>query len=646
MIHQFAELGRYYQDREGVGTDKSGRLAQFTQDPSQKFRTTKMVLLVFSSSGFVRAEVDEFDESKRLRYLYRAGPPNGFDAAATTSLQAVKKDASGKFDSNFAAALRKKLARLGRSTEDTKANAKSAPEWEKQALDNSLRFLQYASNPSNDRLPGATWNRMLSAVKACHAPDSKQAAILSIGWADDSDSIRRVGDFEAFRASLVRHGEKAASGSKAKGKAAEIAGMGQCCVCGQKDVEVLGKLKVFQPPLFTLDKPGSVSGGFAMSDAWKNFPVCRECCEKVDFAQERVKKHLTFDYYSKFKYLFLPLPVRPEPTFAYELMDRLISARVNKAAAKRLTQAEDELFYIVAEEENNRLQVDLLFYQPDMQSFRPAMYISGLLPSRFRELFAAKDRVDSHPWLNEPSPAGFTKEKFTFGSFSKVFPQAHGGSKFDDDFMSATRAALELRPFRVERMLQCGMRWVRQDYRDGKGNLWHFRLADLFRSILFFDHLLDSQTRSDNLMTVDFGDSPQAGRVRTVLEQANGKLKSDSVAQAAFLVGACCSRIEAIQHRTRGASPFEGKLKGFRLNQADVQGLFVAAKDKAKAYAEEKFSGLLECAAAALAATPEQWRLSPEEVSYFFAIGHALRPRLAGEKESSDESPQDNADNQ
>lgn len=139
-------------------------------------------------------------------------------------------------------------------------------------------------------------------------------------------------------------------------------------------------------------------------------------------------------------------------------------------------------------------------------------------------------------------------------------------------------------------------------------------------------------------MNIDYGASEQAERVRAVLGQAGGKLHTNLGAQAAFLVGACCSRIEEIQKHARGTdtAPFAGKLKGFRLNQSDVQSLFVAAKDKAKAYGadeEKKVSGLLECAAAALAATPDLWPLFPDEVSYFFALGHALRPRFAKDTE-------------
>lgn len=140
-------------------------------------------------------------------------------------------------------------------------------------------------------------------------------------------------------------------------------------------------------------------------------------------------------------------------------------------------------------------------------------------------------------------------------------------------------------------------------------------------------------------MNVDYGESEQAQRVRAVLNQASGSLQTDAATQAAFLVGACCSRIETIQTHLRGSSPFAGKLKGFRLNQADVHNLFVAAKDKAKAYGpdeEKKVNGLLGCAASALAAASDRWPLSPAEVSYFFALGHALRSRFAKEAAESE----------
>ena len=89
-------------------------------------------------------------------------------------------------------------------------------------------------------------------------------------------------------------------------------GTGECSICGVENTEVSGLLQIPQFKFYTLDKPGSVSGGFDPTMAWRNFPACRECAEKIDFAGERVKKELAFDYYG-FKYLFLPSTVQASP---------------------------------------------------------------------------------------------------------------------------------------------------------------------------------------------------------------------------------------------------------------------------------------------------------------------------------------------
>lgn len=631
MIHQFVELGQYYREREGIGTSSEDQLRLYAHDPAQKFRTNTVLLLVFSSEGFQRVQVEQYDNTKRLMYLYRPGPPNGWDATPTSGLRQVKGKTQPEFDIAFTDEVRKKLARLGNSVADALQCGADLPSEEKRCLEKVRDCLLAAAEHS--KADQAKLSMIVKETLDLLPPQTRkhvihsQDAIISMSWQTNTRHLKRVGDFITFQQSLIRQGSQSASTKKGTG---EVKGTGQCSICGKPNTQVSGLLQIPNFKVYTLDKPGSVSGGFDPSHAWQNFPACQECCDRVDFAGERVKKNLSFDYYG-FKYLFLPCPVQPEQTSAYDFLDGLTNARLSRSAIRRLTDAEDEILYVVAQE-NNVLQVDLLFYQPDPQSFRPALYVAGLLPTRFRRLFEAKDRVDDHAWFKEPSPKSFTKEQFTFGSLRNTL------AGFDDDFLAATRAALELRQFSRTRLLQIGMRWVQQDYRDGKA--WQFRLARLLQSILFFEVLTNANLEGgDMLMGVDYGDSEQADRVRKVLGEANGKLRTDSAAQAVFLVGACCGRIETIQERIRGSAPFTGKLKGFRLKQTDVQKLFVAAKDKAKAYGpeeERKVSGLLGCAAAALAATPEHWSLSPDEVSYFFALGHALRARFA--KDADDAS--------
>lgn len=629
MIHQFAELGQFYLEREGVKDE----LIQYAFDPSAKFRSKEILLLVFSANGFEKVRVYEYDEDRRLCCLYRPGPSNGWDATPTTRMATVKKGQESTIDAEIG----KKLSRIARSINEALEKGEDLPTWESEALALMRDHLQ-APKDQKDSASGDPRSTIFARLREAH-PDLRQAAILSVAWQCSEGEVRWVGEFKAFKQALLRKGRE--SGSSKKTIKGDVKGVGQCCICGKREVEVRGLLKVWEPPLYTTDKPGSVAGGFDEREAWRNFPACPDCCAKVDFCGERIKKELSFDYYG-FKYLLLPSPVQLTPTEAYHALRRLVSARVDRRASKRLTEVEDELFEIVAEEDN-RLQIDLLFYQPDKQSFRPALYVSGLLPSRFQKLFRAQDRVDRHPWLQELSPKPFTEGRFTFGCFRKVYPQARGGSTFDDDFLAATRAALELRPHRADRMIEIGIRWVQEDYLERKA--WPFRLADLFRSLLFFDELTrGDKERSQPMMIVDYGDTEQADRVRQLFQQApeTSRLRTDAAAQACFLVGACCGRIETIQSLVRGTTPFEGKYKGFRLNQADVQRLFIAAKDKAKAYGPDKeriVSGLLSCAASALAATAEHWALGPDEISYYFALGHALRSRLAKEQENGERTP-------
>lgn len=648
MIHQFAELGAFYRDREGLNKGAGDPVAQYMRDPVAKFRTKTVLLLIFSDKGFERIQVEECDSLKRRAYLYREGPPNGWDATPTSGLRAVTGNTEKEYHAALLQEVRKKMVRLSHSIRDAVNRGAEPLESETKALGKMRTWLDCATGKDE---PGTAKSVALrDQINRCNPPVPKKTsiaslpAIISVAWKDGNKTLKRVGDFAVFQQALVRSGKESASTKK--GIKGVVRGNGQCSICGKPNTEVSGLLQIQQFKLYTLDKPGSVSGGFDPSVAWRNFPACTECCDKVDFAGERVKKELSFDYYG-FKYLLLPSPVRASPTTAYEFLNRLVNARINKEAQARLTAAEDELFFVVSQEKN-LLQVDLLFYQPDPQSFRPALYVSGLLPTRFRKLFEAKDSVDCHPWLNEPSPPSFAKDRFTFGSLRNVFPAAHGGSTFDDDFLAATRAALEVRSFSTRRLLQVGMRWVQDDYRAGRA--WEFRLADLFRTILFFETFtIPNPERRQQDMQVDYGDSEQAKRVRKVLDQTSGKLQTDAAPQAAFLVGACCSRIEQIQAHLRGATPFSGKLKGFRLGQSDVQGLFVAAKDKAKAYGDEqerKVSGLLECAAAALAAAPDQWPLSPDEISYFFTLGHALRPRFAKDADDNQTNQPQKKENQ
>ena len=104
MIHQFTELGKFFLQRDEVDDE----LTQYTQDPAFKARGNTVLVLIFTESGFDGVQIEEYDEEHKLRYLYRSGPPNGFDATPTTRMPPWDPDKSGDSE----AAVRKRIKRL------------------------------------------------------------------------------------------------------------------------------------------------------------------------------------------------------------------------------------------------------------------------------------------------------------------------------------------------------------------------------------------------------------------------------------------------------------------------------------------------------------------------------------------------------
>ena len=66
MIEQFAELGRYYREREGGG---ESQLLQYAADPAAKFRSTAVLLILFSPSGFERVQVEQGVKVPSYRFV-------------------------------------------------------------------------------------------------------------------------------------------------------------------------------------------------------------------------------------------------------------------------------------------------------------------------------------------------------------------------------------------------------------------------------------------------------------------------------------------------------------------------------------------------------------------------------------------------
>ncbi|MGH7988467.1 MAG: TM1802 family CRISPR-associated protein, partial [Candidatus Binataceae bacterium] len=237
MMQQFVALGRYFLQADGARNDA----ASYAQDPSVKFRSKHIYLLVFDENGFNRIQVEEYSRDKKGWYLYHAGPSNGCDATPTTGLPTWKPgDEDG-----FRQSVTTRLGRLRRSIDRAIDFSSTAEQSEVNELRSIFEHF-LAAEPA-----------LLEDIKNTH-PNPKESATLSIAW-EHGDVLKRVGDYTLLCRAVEYAERHATSGKKSQGGSS---GIGKCSICAAPAVPVDGFLQIPHFRFYTLDKQGSVSGGF------------------------------------------------------------------------------------------------------------------------------------------------------------------------------------------------------------------------------------------------------------------------------------------------------------------------------------------------------------------------------------------------
>jgi CRISPR-associated protein Csh1 len=98
-----------------------------------------------------------------------------------------------------------------------------------------------------------------------------------------------------------------------------------------------------------------------------------------------------------------------------------------------------------------------------------------------------------------------------------------------------------------------------------------------------------------------------------------------------FLLGALTERLLRVQGKERGSAPFWKALKGLKMTEADLRGLLPRVRNKLQEY--DRFrageTALFQKAADYLAQTATPWKMSVDELNFYFALGMGLFPRVA-----------------
>lgn len=428
-----------------------------------------------------------------------------------------------------------------------------------------------------------------------------------------------IGEYEIFKLFLLELIKEKTQKSSSQNKT--------CFVCKQKRENVSGMVNVFK--FYTIDKPGYIKGGFLPENAWKNFPVCSSCQTNLSEGRKFLEENFQFDFYG-FKYLLVPkLAIGTDRAFA-EVLDVLKNSqkeiRLGEKKLEHITNDENEILEIVSEL-NDYISVTFLFLTTQMGAERIVLLIEDVFPSHLKNIFEAKRHTEKKfRKLFDKSDIVFTFQQIKY--FFTKSNRLRKKTDLDSYFLEITESIFKKKPIDLDFLLLHFCRRLQDDILNS--DLEGFR-----KSCRYAMEVLEFLSKLNNLKLK--GDD-NVMSFETPFDEILNEFPVASANHAVkgiILVGALCDMLLRIQSaglkKAPGRMPpFAKNLKGLRLKQADIISLLPKIENKLMEYSAFGKAKKLVAATASelLLKAPADWKLSSDEVSFYFACGMNLGQKI------------------
>lgn len=619
MIEAIRILGEYEGAKRQVSKgDPTGTLQVLCENPASSDLYKHVISIELKKQGpeflFIRVGYEGYSREKMLRYLYRRGPgANGMDLSPTSRITEPKK------------------------TLNTKLFSWSAQDFSDPVLEltsDDRSFLQSVCTCLNEHKVEIEEgvNEQFKPIK-----QAKESAILTITIEDDGH--RYLGDYPSFCKVLTA---RALSGFYQKYNTESRSQDKICSVCREHADEVYGFVSTYA--FYTVDKPGMVAGGFDQKNAWKNYPVCKSCALTLEEGKRWLDNYSLFKFYG-FDYYLIPKPLRQGN--GDEIFRRLEEyprdiAEHKQSAEQRLTgkqmrlfnEAEDDCFDILAEQPNTFLFTILIFRKVNSE-FKIQLSIEDVFPSRIRDLFDAKVKVDSctditscEVPLDLYNPKkGTIPLQFTFGNIWYFF-----GKRKDEDtsqyFLDLINRIFTSQSVEESFVISGIIRRIRkifaQRYSTKEASMRGLSLL-LYLQYLGLLEKKREYTMDDSSVSSDTGTVPPSGQeqLAELIFSEFSEFFDSEAKKAVFLEGVLTQLLLNVQFHERDATPFRSKLQGLRLDQRTVQGLFPQIINKFEEYKKNypKYRSLERVISKSMLKAGTDWGLSKDEISFVFVLG-------------------------
>jgi len=596
LIEAIKQIGDYYIRKTGRGEAVDIAIQDPASNPNYKHVLAIVLREIESGFEFSGVRHDEYSTERIMEYLYRTGSANGPDVTPTSRITEIEKTFN-----------KKTLAWFKNTLKDTRGLEKGEIEF--------LEGIRACLEQNKD------W--ILAELKEKIQGFGKNENGIITLIITDRDGERYVGDFPVFRKLLVA---SATSGYYRKYNTESRAEDKVCSVCRSLVGEVYGFVSTYT--FYTADKPGFVSGGFDQKFAWRNYPVCLNCALALEEGKKYLENFLKYRFYG-FNYYVIPKFIMPEKSGeVYQLLEDFRGeTRDGKIEFKRefgslLSDAEDEVLEFLAGQENF-MNNNFLFYEETNSAFRILLYIEDIPPSRLRTLFEAKRAVDRKSVFREFGGDGLV---FNFGCVWHFFKSRE--QDLTRYFLEITNRVFTDKKVDYHFLLWAIMNRIKREFAHREQTklsaLWGLQLLDYLNTL----NLLDNFNGGGKLEEIKDPEKIMFGPMEERAEKLFSEFPdffNQPAKRAVFLEGVLAQKLLNIQYQQgRETPPFRTKLQGLKLDERLVKRLLPEMQNKLEEYNKNYYRELEAVISKYMVQSGENWKLSRDEISFYFVLGMNL----------------------
>lgn len=577
MLAAVREIGQLRIKQEGLTP-----LEVLVEDPDSNGSYKKVIAIVLKEQAggrwsFEGVELEDYDKEKIMRYLYRSGASNGADLTPTARL-------SGKPETTFDNKILGWFNILGEKHLPVSDQERDFLAQIKEQIAQNADYIRERILKTRDETP------------------NKTGIVVTLKFKQDGEE-KYIGDFPVFAQLLLYQVNEKGQRCAAKDKI--------CSICGQRKDVVIGNLDTYA--FYTLDKIGYITGGFKESQAWKNFPVCKECKLALDEGKKYVEKYLTFRFCG-IEYNLIPKFVMGAEMLPEEILDifantsKLISLKQD--VIDRITTDEDDILYYL-KDIHDVITLNFLFIKKMNAAERILLLIEDVFPSRLRRIFDAKHKTDE-----------IFEDKFTFGSIRNFFSRSDPNKRdydLDGYFLDIVDRVFKDRPISYHFLIQFIMKKIRHEFVNE--GYFYQAVKDGLMTIYFLQ----------TLGLIRMEEEAMEERVFDELFKKYGPAFEVPLKRGLFLLGALTELLLRKQYKERKAKPFMKNLKSLKMNESDFKGLLPKLQSKLEEYdAFDKGKRILAREASNyLLLAQDNWQMTVDELNFYFAAGMNMVDEVA-----------------